>query len=110
MLLPVWAIYQKLKILWHFEIFLNTGPYGAGNFKALLLLQFSSEVSENFIRTLLATMVEYRLSLFLAIGHVLKILWHFQISTYESTGKPKMLNISKTADGRAKQMKICYSR
>ncbi len=26
---------QKLKILWHFEIF-NTGPYGAGNFETLL--------------------------------------------------------------------------
>ena len=32
------AIRQKLKILWHFEIFVNTGPYWAGNFKALLLL------------------------------------------------------------------------
>ncbi len=34
------AMCQKLKILWHFEIFVNAGPYGAGNLKALLLLQF----------------------------------------------------------------------
>ncbi len=24
------AVCQKLKILWHFQIFVNTGPYGAG--------------------------------------------------------------------------------
>ncbi len=27
-----------------FEICVNTGPYGAGNFKMLLLLQFSSDI------------------------------------------------------------------
>ncbi len=36
----------KLNILCHFEIFVNTGPYGAGNFKTLLLLQFSSNVNQ----------------------------------------------------------------
>ena len=51
-------------------------------------------------------MVEYRLSLFLAIGQVLKILWHFEILTWESMGKPKMWNISKTANRRAKRTKI----
>ncbi len=40
------AISQKLKILWQLENFLNTGPYVAGNFKTLLLLQFSSDVSQ----------------------------------------------------------------
>ncbi len=25
------AIWQKLKLLWHFEFFVNTGPYGAGD-------------------------------------------------------------------------------
>ncbi len=58
-------------------------------------------------------MVEYRLSLFLAIGEVLKILWHFKILTWESMGKPKMWNISKTAIRRAKRTKIwdsaCHS-
>ena len=51
----------------------------------------------NFMGTL-ATMVEYRLLLFLAIGQVLKILWHFEIFTWESMGKPKMWNISKMCD------------
>ena len=66
------AIYQKLKILWHFEIFLNAGAYGAGNFKTLLLLQFSSDGSQTLWGHW-ATIVEYRLSLSLAIGEVLKI-------------------------------------
>ena len=29
--------------LWDFEIFLNIGPYAAGNFKVLFLPQFSLE-------------------------------------------------------------------
>ena len=40
------AICHKLKILWHFEMFVNTGACGAGNFKTLLILQFSSDVSQ----------------------------------------------------------------
>ncbi len=51
-------------------------------------------MSANFMRTF-ATMVEYRLSLFLAIGQVLKILWHFEILTWESMGKPKMWILSR---------------
>ncbi len=51
------------------EIFVNTEPYGAGNFKALLLLQFLFDVSLNFMRELVA-MVEDRLLLFLAIRQV----------------------------------------
>ena len=51
-------------------------------------------------------MVEHRLLLSLAIGQVLKILWHFQILTWESMAKPKMWNISKTTDRRAKRTKI----
>ncbi len=54
-------------------------------------------------------MVESRLSLFLAIGQVLKILWHFEILTLESMGKPKMWNISKAANHRAKWNKIWVS-
>ncbi len=42
----------------------------------------------NFMRTL-ATMVEYRVSLFFAISQVLKILWHFEILTCESMGNLK---------------------
>ncbi len=37
----------------------------------------------------LAAMVEYRLSLFLAIGQVLKMLWHFEILRKESMGNLK---------------------
>ncbi len=59
----------------------------------------------NFMRTL-ATMVEYRLLLFLAIGQVLKILWHFKNFKIGVNGKPKMWNISKTADRRVKRTKI----
>ncbi len=44
--LDILAICQNLKILWHFEIFVNIGPYGAGNFKMLLLLQFLSSLSQ----------------------------------------------------------------
>ena len=48
-------------------------------------------------------MVAYRLLLFLAIGQVLQNLCHFEILTLEPMGKPKMWNISKTADRRAKR-------
>ncbi len=40
------AICQNLKNLWHFEIFVNTEPYGAGTYKTLLLLQFSSDLGQ----------------------------------------------------------------
>ncbi len=29
--MDILAICEKLKMLWHFEIFVNTGPSGAGN-------------------------------------------------------------------------------
>ncbi len=32
------AICQRLKILWHFETFINTGTYGAGNFTNVVAL------------------------------------------------------------------------
>ncbi len=70
-LLLLLAIRQKLKKkLWHFDIFVKTGPYGAGNFKTRLLLHFSLKVNQTswghwqpWVNTLL---------LFLAIGQVLK--------------------------------------
>ncbi len=52
-------------------------------------------------------MVEYLL--FLAVGQVLKILWHFEILIWESIGKTKMLNNLKTGDRSAKKMKILDS-
>ncbi len=57
----------------------------------------------NFVRTLL-TMGECRLLLSLAIGQVLQNLWHFEILTLESMGKPKIWNISKTVDYKAKRI------
>ncbi len=57
----------------------------------------------NFMRTL-ATMVEYRLLLFLAQFY--KMLWHFEIFTWALMGKPKMWNISRMADRRMKPTKI----
>ena len=58
-----------------------------------------------------AAIREYNVMDVLAISHELKLLWHFEILTWESTGKsPKMCNILKTADRRAKQMKILDSR
>ncbi len=48
-------------------------------------------------------MGECRLLVFLAIGHVLSNLWHFEFLTLESMGKPKMWNILKMADRRAKR-------
>ncbi len=56
----------------------------------------------NFMRTLL-TMGECKLLLFLAISQVLH-LWHFEILTLESMGKPKIWNILKTADRRPKRI------
>ncbi len=41
-----WGQCQKLQKLWHFEIFLNTGPCTAGIFKVLFLPQFSLESIE----------------------------------------------------------------
>ncbi len=40
------AICQKLQKVWHFEIFLNTGPYAAGIFKVRFLPQFSLESTQ----------------------------------------------------------------
>ena len=36
-------------------------------------------------------------------------MWHFELLTWESIGKPKMWNISKTADRIVKRMKIWES-
>ena len=80
-LLPFLAICQKLKMLWHFEIFVNTEPYGAGNFKALLL-QFSSNVNQTSWGHCAATMGEYRLLLSLQLAKFKKkivALWNFNM-------------------------------
>ena len=68
--------------------------------------RYSSYSFQSNFMTTLASMVEYRLLHFLAIGRVLQLLWHFEILTLQSMGKPQMCNISKTADRRAKRAKI----
>ncbi len=39
-------ICENLKFLWHFVIFVNTGQYGSGIFKTLLIVQFSSNLGQ----------------------------------------------------------------
>ncbi len=63
-------------------IFLNTGPYEAGNFKPLRLLQFSSDL----IQTIRGIDYHAGIQLFVAMGQVLKIWWHFKMLTWESMG------------------------
>ena len=77
-LLLLLAIYQKLKILWHFQIFVNTGPHGAGNSKTLLLQFIRSE--PNFLINK-AVKGEYKLINVLAICQKLNFvtLWIFNM-------------------------------
>ncbi len=84
-LLPFLALCKKLNILWHFEIFVNTGPYGA-EFQSAIPPTVFIHCHSNFMRTL-ATKGEYRLVHFLAIGQIKKKMWHFEILTWESMGK-----------------------
>ncbi len=87
-LLLVLAIRQKLKIVWHFEMFVNAGPYGAGHFKALLRLQFLfHRISGKLYEYIDYTVGRYRLVIFVVISRFLKTLWHFEILTRESVGK-----------------------
>ncbi len=90
-------------ILWHFEIFVSTGRYRAGNSKRYPY-NFHP-MSAKFMTTLLTT-GECQLLLFLAIDQVLKQLWQFEILTLESMGNLKMWNISKTNDRTAKWTEI----
>ncbi len=61
-------------MLWHFEFFVNSEPYGAGNFKTLFPLWFSSNFSQTSREHWLAWW-----SRVLAICQKLKMLWHFEI-------------------------------
>ncbi len=55
-----------------------------------VILQFSFDLSQSY-KDVVYPMVECMCSLFLAIGHVLKILWPFEILTWESMGKSQNL-------------------
>ncbi len=79
-LLPFLLICQYLQIfniLWHFEILLTQDNMG-WIFQNATPTTFFIRSEPNFMRTF-PIMVEYRLLLFLAIGQVLKHLWHFEI-------------------------------
>ena len=67
---------------WHFEIFANTGPYRAGNFKPLLLLQFI-RCERNF--TINKAVIRDREVLNI-LSKIKKKNWHFEILTWESMG------------------------
>ncbi len=70
------ATNQKLKLLYDTLTYLfNTGPYGPGNCKVLLVLHCSSDDGQ----ISLATMVECRLLLLLTMSHVFKMLCHFEL-------------------------------
>ena len=100
--IDILAICQKVKFCGTYKMFVNTGLYGAGNFKSLLLLQFVSNLSFIMHKAVIRV---YKVMNILAICQKLKILWHFEVLTWESMGEPKMWNISKTADRRAKLTK-----
>ena len=92
-----------LSLVWRHSVHFATFP----------ILQFSKRYTPgtsptifigshpNFMGTLL-TIGQCRLLLCLAMGQVLQNVWHFEILTLASMGKPKMWNVSKTADCRAK--------
>ena len=73
--------------MWHFEIFLNTGPYGLDISKCYSSYSFHP-VSANLTRSL-ATMVVQAITFLVNQPSFkkLKILGHFEILTCESTGK-----------------------
>ncbi len=110
----VLVICPKLKILNFMAVwnFVNTGANGAGNIKVLNPCLMYNKVwlrSDKNCRRGLAVIREYKVINVLMICQKLKILWHFEMLTWESMGNPKMFNILKAAVRRAKQMKIWVS-
>ncbi len=73
----------------HFVIFVNTGAYGTGNFKTLLIRpELKFMMNKAVIR-------EYKVIHLLVICQKLKMLWHFEILTWESMGKIVKCAISR---------------
>ncbi len=78
-------------MLWHFEIFPNTGPYG---------LEISKRFSSYSFHLMSAKLYEdigyhggIQAITFIANWPSFKNLWHFEILTWESMGKRKMWHI-----------------
>ena len=101
------SICPKLPKWWHFGIFLNTGPCGAGNFKTLLLQQFSSDPIQTYENIAYHRGVQH-ITLLGNQPSLTKfmVLWNL---TWESMGKSKMWNISKTVEHSAKRTKLWVS-
>ncbi len=80
------AICQKiLKKIPHFEILVNTGPYGGWKFQnatSTVFIRFEPNFMINR-----AVIREYKVINVLVIWQKLKILWHFEILIMESMGK-----------------------
>ncbi len=66
----IWWSAKNYKEIWHFETFLNTGPYGAGSFKTLFLPQILITCGLNFM----------------AILHTIDIAYHRGISAVTFLG------------------------
>ncbi len=72
---------KKKKKKSHFAILVNTGPYGAGHFKALLLPYSPSDVSQPpgaKLRENVSCHGGIHAIAFLATGQVLIGFWHFK--------------------------------
>ncbi len=105
--MDILPICQKIKILWHFEtqdhmgLEISNAPPPTGFIQSEPNFMINKAVIRAYkVMDILA------ICQFLAIYHKLKSLWHFEILTLESMGKPKMWNITKTVNRRAKQAKI----
>ncbi len=110
-LILLWVVCQKLRNLWHFEFWLTQDHIGLEISKCYSSYSFhpmSVKCHED-----IGYHGRIQAITFLGNRPSLKKLWHFKILTWESMGKPKMWNISKTVDRRANQTKIwdlgCYS-
>ncbi len=97
------AICQILKSLRHFEIFVNTGPHGAKNFKTLLLLQFSSNLYDS-CHGGICFYFSWQTARFFFFFNFVAILTWGEWENHETC------NILKTADHIAKRMKVCDSQ
>ncbi len=99
-------LHTKYQKLWHLKFFLTH------NHMELEILK--RYFSNTFLRipSKLYEDIAYHKGMqtitFLAIVQILQNVWHFEILTWESMGKPKLWNISKTrwADRRANKQKF----
>ncbi len=82
-----WRSAKNFKCYDTLNFFVNARPYGAGDFEILLLSHFLSVISYKNVMRTMATMVEYRMLLFLAIGYFFFKCATLKLLTCESMGK-----------------------